>query len=425
MLYKDLFGKTRKNVSGDADSANAKLLIRGGFIDQLSAGVYTWLPLGLRVLRKVENIIREEMDSLGAQEVLLPALHPKENWEQTGRWKSMDVLFKIKSQTDKEYALGATHEEIITPLVKKFLQSYKDLPIKLYQLQTKFRDELRAKSGVLRGREFGMKDLYSFHKNEEDLKAFYPEAVKAYLEIFDRCGLKAYVTKASGGSFTSGFSDEFQVPSSAGEDNIIFCKDCEKKKEDIAYNPEALSDAWACVFCGNDIDKKTSIKSIEVGNIFKLGTKFSDAFDLNYTDEKGQKQKVVMGCFGIGTTRLVGAIVEANHDEAGIRWPKSVSPYEVHLISLLGKDKEGAKVRDAADDLYGELKRAGIDALYDEREDASPGEKFSDADLLGIPVRLVVSAKTLEKKSVEWKDRGAKDMELVPLKKLIDKLKKS
>lgn len=418
MLYRDLFGKTRKTTPADAESVNAKLLLRGGFVDQLMAGVYSWLPLGLRVLRKVENIIREEMDNLGAQEVFLPALHPKENWEQTGRWKSMDVLFKIKSQTGKEYALGPTHEEVITPLVKKFVQSYKDLPVKLYQLQTKFRDELRAKSGVLRGREFGMKDLYSFHRNENELKAFYPEVVKAYLEILDRCGLKAYMTTASGGSFSAGYSDEFQVVSPAGEDVVVICKNCKVKKEDVAYNLEVLSDKGVCEFCGNDLRKAHKEKSIEVGNSFKLGTKFSDAFDLEYVDEDGKRQKVVMGCFGIGTTRLLGSIVEVNHDEAGISWPKAVAPFDAHLIAFTGRT-DGGKVREAADDLYGELNRGGVDVLYDDREDASAGEKFADADLIGIPVRIVVSEKTLAKKSAEVKERKEKKAEFVPINKVL------
>lgn len=422
MLYKNLFGKTRKTTPADAEAENAKFLIRGGFVDPLTSGVYSWLPLGVRVLRKVENIIREEMNALGCQEVLLPALHPKENWDITGRWNSMDVLFRIKSQTDKAYALGPTHEEVITPLVKKFIQSYKDLPVKLYQIQTKFRDELRAKSGVLRGREFGMKDLYTFHADEEDLKTFYPEAVRAYLEIFDRSGLKTYMTTASGGSFTSGYSDEFQVLSPAGEDTIVICKHCQQKGQDVAYNLEVISRSWKCANCGQNLgNEKNQEKSIEIGNSFKLGTKFSDAFDLEYVDETGRARKVVMGCFGIGTTRLVGAIVEANHDERGIIWPASVAPYDAHFISLCGKEG-GSVVKKSADDLYGELKRAGYDVLYDDRDEASAGEKFSDADLIGIPIRLVVSEKSLAKKSVEIKMRSSVQAELVPIKDILKRI---
>lgn len=422
MHYKNLFGKTQKNVSADTESANAELLIRGGFVDPLMAGVYSWLPLGLRVLRKVENIIREEMNALGAQEVLLPALHPKENWNETGRWNSMDVLFKIKSQTGKEYALGPTHEEVITPLAKKFIQSYKDLPVKLYQIQTKFRDELRAKSGVLRGREFGMKDLYTFHRDEEDLKAFYPEAIRAYFEIFDRCGLKAYMTTASGGSFTASYSDEFQVLSPAGEDVIVICKKCADDGKNTAYNLDVFKQIKACVVCGASLHgAEDQEKSIEAGNTFKLGTKFSDVFDLQYLDEKGQRQKVVMGCFGIGTTRLVGAIVEANHDDKGIIWPASVAPFDAHLISLCGKSGSREVVA-AADDLYGQLLRSCKEVLYDDREDASAGEKFGDADLIGLPLRIVVSEKTLAKKSVEIKKRGEKEAKLVPLEKALQEI---
>lgn len=418
MFYRDLFGKTRKTTPADAEAENAKLLIRGGFVDPLMAGVYSWLPLGVRVLRKVENIIREEMDALGCQEVLLPALHPKENWDVTGRWNSMDVLFKIKSQTEKEYALGPTHEEVITPLVKKFVQSYRDLPVKLYQIQTKFRDELRAKSGVLRGREFGMKDLYTFHADEENLKAFYPKAIKAYLEIFDRSGLRAYMTTASGGSFTSGYSDEFQVLSPAGEDVIYICKNCAEDGKNTAYNLEVLKQIEKCAVCGSGLKEvKDKEKSIEIGNSFKLGTKFSDAFDLEYVDETGRARKVVMGCFGIGTTRLVGSIVEAHHDEKGIIWPATVAPYDAHLISLCGKEG-GDAIKKATDALYGELKRAGKDVLYDDRMEASAGEKFSDADLIGIPVRLVISEKTFSKQSVEVKKRSEKKVELVPINKV-------
>ncbi len=392
-------------------------------MDPLMAGVYSWLPLGLRVLRKVENIVREEMDALGAQELFLPALHPKELWDVTGRWQSMEVMFRIKSQTGKEYALGPTHEEIITPLVKKFVQSYKDLPVKLYQIQTKFRDELRAKSGVLRGREFGMKDLYTFHRDEEDLKAFYPEAVKAYLQIFDRCGLRAYMTTASGGSFTTSYSDEFQVLSPFGEDTIVICKGCSGGGGDVAYNLDVVKQISKCIYCSKDLrGEENQKKSIEVGNTFKLGTKFSDAFDLEYVDEKGKRQKIVMGCFGIGTTRLVGSIVEVNNDEKGIIWPASVAPFDVHLLSLSGKGGDKRKITEAADELYGELKRAGKDVLYDDREDASAGEKFSDADLIGVPVRLVVSEKTLAKKSVELKMRSGGAAELVPIKNIAKKI---
>lgn len=411
MLYSNLFPKTLKTPPADEESINAKLLVQAGFVDKVMAGVYNWLPLGLRVLTKVENIIRDEMNNLGAQEVLLPSLHPKELWQKTHRWNTMDVLYKIKSQTGKEIALGPTHEEIITPLVKKFTNSYKDLPVALYQIQTKFRDELRAKSGVLRGREFGMKDLYSFHKSEKGLEGYYPDVIKAYHEIFSRCGLDAVMTTAPGGGFTSGYSDEFQVISPTGEDKIYVCKKCKR-----AYNEEVKIKKCDC---GAVLEKKAE-NAIEVGNTFKLGTKFSDAFKLEYTDEKGKKKKVIMGCYGIGTTRLVGAIVERFNDKHGIIWPKNVAPYHAHLIHL-GENK---KVHKAADDLYNKLQRAGFEVLYDDRHDTQAGEKFVDADLIGCPLRLVVSERTLKKDSVEWKERNKKDSKNIKISKVVDEVGK-
>lgn len=413
MHYSKLFGKTRKSVPAEAESANAKYLLKGGFVDQLSAGIYTWLPLGLRVLRKVENIVREEMENLGAQELLMPALHPKEIWEKTDRWKTMDVLFRTKSQTGKEYALGATHEEVITPLAAKFIQSYKDLPVHLYQIQTKFRDELRAKSGVLRGREFGMKDLYSFHRSHEELQAFYPQAIRAYNEIFSRMGMDIRVTEASGGPFTDKYSHEFHILTPAGEDTLIICAGC-----DFAQNKEIskLKKGAACQKCGGTL---AEVKGIEAGNIFDLGTKFADTFELAYTDEGGKKQQVWMGCYGFGTTRMVGAVVEASHDERGIIWPKSIAPFDVHLVEVKSKKPE---VREAAENLVRDLESRGVGVLYDDREEASAGEKFADADLIGISLRLVVSEKSLEKGSVEWKQRAEKDVNLVPSKDVVGKV---
>ncbi|MEA3272709.1 MAG: aminoacyl--tRNA ligase-related protein [Patescibacteria group bacterium] len=411
MLYSNLFPKTLKTTSSE-ESKNAELLVKAGFVDKVMAGVYTWLPLGLRVLRKVENIIRDEMNNLGAQEVLLPSMHPKENWQKTHRWKTLDVLYKIKSQTGKEIALGPTHEEIITPLVGKFTNSYKDLPVALYQIQTKFRDELRAKSGVLRGREFGMKDLYSFHKSEKGLEGYYPDVIKAYHQIFSRCGLDAVMTTAPGGGFTSGgYSDEFQVVSPTGEDKIYVCKKCKR-----AYNEEVKITKCEC---GAFLDKKAK-NAIEVGNSFKLGAKFSDAFKLDYVDVKGKKKRAVMGCYGIGTTRLVGAIVERFNDKNGIIWPKNVAPFYAHLLKL-GDNKKVSKV---AEGLYAKLRRAGVDVLYDDRIDAQAGEKFADADLIGIPLRLVVSERTLKKDSVEWKERSKKDSKNVKLEKTTKEVEK-
>ncbi len=411
MRYSQLFGKTLREAPADADTANAKFLIQGGFVDQEMAGVYTWLPLGLRTLRKVEQIVREEMDALGAGELFMPSLQPKEYWEKTNRWEGVDILFKLKSQTGKDYALGCTHEEVVTPLARKFAVSYKDLPSAVYQINTKFRDELRAKSGVLRGREFRMKDMYSFHTNQEDLSAFYHRALEAYKKAFARCGLNVKVVQASGGIFTENVSHEFQALTDAGEDMLVACPQC-----DFGQNSEVATrkPGDACPKCQGTL---AQMKGVEVGNIFDLGTKYSDAFDFDFTDEEGRKRRVLMGCYGIGTTRLVGAIVETHHDGKGVRWPKTVAPFAVHLVSLAGKD--GEDILNVAEDLHADLERSGIEVLWDDR-DASPGRKFADADLIGIPLRLVVSAKSLAEGSVEWKERRDADARLVPQQDILE-----
>lgn len=415
MRISRLLTKTSKTAPAEADSANAKYLLQGGFVRQEAAGIYSWLPLGLRVLRKVEDVVRQEMDALGAQEILMPALEPKDPWVATGRWDTVDVLFKVKSQTGKEYALGATHEEIVTPLVASFVRSYHDLPVAVYQIQTKFRDELRAKSGVLRGREFGMKDLYSFHRTQEDLEDFYQKALEVYLKIFRRCGLDAKVVEASGGSFTKKFSHEFQVVTPAGEDVFLACPSCA-----FAQNKEIakLKDGDACPQCGAALGLE---KGIEAGNIFDLGKKFSEVFKLEFTDEDGERKTVLMGCYGIGTTRLVGAIVEASHDERGIVWPKSVAPYHVHLVSLMPKDDATReRVLETSESLVRDLEKAGVEVLWDDRADVSPGEKFADADLLGLPLRLVVSEKSLKEDAVEWKLRSSAESKLVKLNDIVE-----
>ena len=394
MLYSNLFPKASKQAPKDAESANAKFLTQGGFVHQEMAGVYTWLPLGLRVLRNVEKIVREEMNALGAQEILMPALQPKENWEKTKRWIGFDVLFKLKSKIGSEIALGPTHEEIVTPLAGAYVSSYNDLPFAVYQIQNKYRDELRAKAGVLRGREFGMKDLYSFHKDEKDLENYYEKAAKAYLKIFKRCGLDAVRTRATGGAFSK-FSDEFQVIAPSGEDTIYNCPKCK-----IYYNGELVGDGK----CTEGHELEAGQKAIEAGNIFMLKTRFSDAFGLKYLDKDGGQKPIIMGCYGIGTTRLVGAIVEVNNDERGIKWPDEVAPYDTHLIALFGKDKAvNKKIESAAEKIYQSL---GERCLYDDRAEVSAGEKFAVSDLLGIPERIIISEKTLAKSEMEVKDRG-------------------
>ena len=409
MRQSQLFTKTQKNAPKDEMSLNAQLLIRGGFVDKLMAGVYTILPLGWRVMKKIEQIIREEMDAIGGQEIFMPSLQPKENWETTERWKTMDDLYKVKDASDREFALGPTHEEVISPLAKKFLNSYKDLPFAAYQFQNKFRMEKRAKSGILRGREFLMKDLYSFHISQEDLDEYYEKAKIAYKNIFDRAGIgeKTYLTFASGGSFSK-YSHEFQTETDAGEDIIFVCSEC-----NMAFNKEIKDEISHCPECQNHTFHEK--KAVEVGNIFKLGTKYSAPFDLTVMNEKGEKTPVIMGCYGIGLQRLMGTIVELCSDENGILWPESVAPFQVHLISL-GKNKEAEKI-------YKNLEKKNIEVLYDDREEASAGAKFADADLIGIPWRVVVSEKSLAGGGVEVKKRSEKESRVIKIEELSGEIK--
>ena len=563
MRYSQLFGKTRHNPPCDADSKNAQLLTQAGFVEKLAAGIYNILPLGQKVLVKICKIIREEMNAVDGQELLMPALHPIELWEITGRNKTMDsILYRTKASGDKEFVFGPSHEETVTPLAAKYIKSYKDLPLVVYQIQTKFRDEPRAKSGLLRGREFGMKDMYSFHVSEEDLDKYYEKVKKAYFNVFERCGLKAYLIEASGGPFSDKYSHEFSVETPAGEDTIIICDKCgtaqnleiaegkvpnpdahpEKelplkqvhiergfsiednakahgvpsykilktvvyevdetgligvvirgdlnvsdvklenylKKPLRPASPELLKRAglvqgyispvnlsskiklkfiadhsikniknfatganayaedyknanigrdfviddfadlvevksgFKCKKCDKPLKE---IKAVEVGNIFKLGAKYSRAFNLNFTDKDGKSKLVTMGCYGIGTTRLLGTIVEAKYDKNGIIWPENVAPFTVHLVSL-GKDPKAVK---EADKLYEKMKESGVEALYDDRNE-SAGVKFKDADLIGIPLRIVISERTLEKKSVEWKLRDGEKTEFVEISDVVKKI---
>lgn len=571
MRYSKFFGRTSMTIPHDADSVNAKYLTQGGFVEKMAAGIYNYLPLGKRVLDNILQIIREEMNGVDGQEIAMPALHPIELWQQTGRDKTADaILYRTKGAGDKDFVFAPSHEEAVTPLAKKYIQSYKDLPLSVYQIQTKFRNEPRAKSGVLRGREFGMKDMYSFHVDDADLDQYYERVKQAYLNVYERCGVKAYVVEASGGIFSDKISHEFSVVTPAGEDTILVCKKCNiaqnleiaegkihnphdpEEKElpmkevkiergasveenakahkvenskilksvvyklqnggflgvcirgDLQVNEHKLSKyigqevrpatkeelesmglvvgfispvglphvkggvkhaaevskdgktplpfvadhsirdvknfvtgankknvdlvnvnvgrdftmedftdlvsiqaGFACAKCGSKLEEVTAI---EAGNIFKLGTKYSEAFDVNFTDEKGQRKLAIMGCYGIGTTRLVGTIVEASHDEKGIIWPKTVAPFLVHLISL-GAEKD-AEVKKAAENVYEVLQHEGVEVLYDDR-DESAGKKFNDADLIGIPLRIVVSSRTLKEQSVEWKLRSEKDGKLV------------
>lgn len=411
MRYSKLFTKTRKQAPKDELTKNAKLLVRAGFVSKLMAGSYSYLPLGLRVLRKIENIVREEMEAIDGQEVFLPALHPAKNWKQTGGWNNIDVLFKIKSRTEKDYALAQSNEEVITPLIKEYVNSYKDLPVFVYLIQNKYRDELRAKSGVLRGREFGMKDLYSFHIDQQDFENYYEKVKKAYLKVFSRCGLVAKATEASGGSFSEKISYEFMVLTAAGEDDILYCNVCE-----FCINVEIakVKKGDDCPKCKKG--KLNKARASEVGNVFELGQKYTKDFDFYVLDKTGKKVYPYMGCYGIGTTRLVGTVVEKYADDKGMIWPKSVSPYDVHLVEIPDDKISNTETQK----IYETLRKKGIDVFWDDRKEVSAGEKFADADLIGIPVRLVVSKKTDGK--IEWKERGKKKKELLSLEQGIKRL---
>jgi prolyl-tRNA synthetase len=407
MRYSQSFPKTQKEAPSGAEAVNHKLLVRGGFIDQLMAGSWTLLPLGFKVVSKINDIIREELNKTGAQELLMPLLHPKEIWNETGRWDSAkEVMYQFKKE-NKEYALSFTHEEIVVDLIRKHQVSPKDFPIKIYHFSTKFRHELRAKSGILRGREFLMKDLYSAHLTEEDMEKYYNEIIEAYLRIFEKLGLKAKVVEASGGVFTDKNSHEFQVLTKVGEDTVYYCDSC-----DFAQNDEIAKakEGDICPKC-----KKGKIKvskAIEVGNIFPLGTMYSEKMGAFYTDSNGEKKPIWLASYGIGPTRVLGTLAEIYNDDKGLIWPESVSPFQVHLVGL---DKN------SADLAYEKLTDEGIDVLYDDR-DVSAGQKFADADLIGITVRLVSSLKT--GKDLEWKKRNEEKTELISLDEVIKRTKK-
>jgi len=404
MRYSKLFSKTLKTAPANADTANHKLLVQAGFVRQVMAGVYTYTPLGLRVLNKISNIVREEMASVDAQEVLMPMLHPSAIWKQTGGWDKIDVLFKVKSRTGKDYALAQSNEETVTPLVKEWIHSEKDLPLAVYHINFKFRDELRSKSGILRGREFLMKDMYSWHSTQEDFDAFYKKVKAAYMRVFTRLGLVAKATEASGGAFTEKVSYEFEVLTDAGEAPILYCDQCDYcvNIDDIKTYKEGDN----CPICGKD--KLKLAMASEVGNVFDLGTKYCKAFDITIPNEKGEKIYPIMGCYGIGISRTMGVAVETFHDERGIIWPEAIAPFKVHLVSLAGKSET---VQKQADKVYEELVAAGVEVLYDDRAGVGAGTKLADADLIGIPYRAIVSEKTGSK--IEVKRRNEKESKIV------------
>ena len=413
MRQSELFTKTKREAPKDEVSKNAKLLIRGGFVHKEMAGVYSYLFLGQRVIKKIEQIIREEMNAIGGQEITMATLHPSEPWKKTGAWDSVDVLFKIQSRTEKEYALGQSEEEIVTPIVKEYVESYKDLPVAVYQIGQKYRDELRAKSGIMRGREFTMKDMYSYHESQEDFDRFYQIVKEAYLKIFNRMGLVAKVTEASGGNFTEKLSYEFMVLTDAGEDDIVYCEECTHCANiEVSKHKEGN----ACPKCSKG--KLKSAKAAEVGNVFDLGQKYSKDFDFKYKTKDGSEAYPIKGCYGIGVTRLMGTIVEALSDDKGIIWPESVAPYRVHLLTL----GDNEKIKEVSEKLYTDLIEGGVEVIFDDREVAN-GEKFADADLLGMPWRVVVSERSIEAGGAEVKKRGDEKGEIISLGNIIDAVK--
>jgi prolyl-tRNA synthetase len=555
----NLFTKTTRDAPADADTISHRLLVRAGMINQLAAGVYTYLPLGLRTLRKIENIVREEMDKAGGQEVVMPVLNPLEIWQQSGRARTMDVLFTLADRREHQFVLGPTHEEVITQLAARYVQSYRDLPQLLYQIQTKFRDEPRPRAGLMRGREFIMKDAYSFDVDESGLDICYQRMVEAYNNVFKHCGLPTMLVEADSGAIGGKDSREFMVVAESGEDEIIHCPKCsyaantEKAvsakaridngqplpiepvatpgietieevaaflkvspvhtlkavfyiadgqfvfaviRGDLAINEIKLKNQLHCTDlrlatdaevreagviagaaspvglngfkvaaddsvtmasnlvaggnkpathiknvnyprdfkadivadiaiaragdkCANCGGKLAATRGIEVGHIFKLLTRYSEKFNAVYADEKGDSRPMIMGCYGMGVSRLMAAAVEQNHDDKGIIWPVPIAPYQVYLCPLY---RAGSSVAETAENLYTDFQAAGVEVLFDDRED-SPGVKFNDADLLGIPFRVTVSPRTLEKNSVEFKKRSEKQAEIVPLGEITEKLK--
>ncbi len=412
MLQSKLFTKTSKQAPKDETSVNASLLIRAGFVNKEMAGVYSYLPLGLRVLEKIKDIVREELNNIGCQELQMTALQQKDIWEKTNRWSDevVDNWFKTKLKNETELGLAFTHEEPIANIAKFFVSSYKDLPFYAYQFQTKFRNELRAKSGILRGREFLMKDLYSFSTSKEQHNKFYEKMKEVYLKIFNRIGIgeNTYLTMSSGEPFSK-YSFEFQTLTPAGEDTVMYDKKKRLAINKQDYNEEIFKDFG---LKKEDFNFEES-KAIEIGDIYSLGYKYSEGADLNFTNENGKKELVYMGSYGIGINRVMGTVVEVHHDDKGMIWPEEIAPFDIHLLSL-GEDEEILK---ETEKIYKKLQSEGVEVLWDDRT-ITAGNKFADSDLIGIPKRIVVSKKTLEADSVEVKMRNEEDNELVEIKSL-------
>jgi prolyl-tRNA synthetase len=400
-----ILGKARKQAPSDADSVSHKLLSRAGFIDQLGAGIFSLLPLGYLANERLVNIIRQEMRAVDGLEVHLPALQPAALWAETGRLTTIDPpLFRVKDRHDKEFVLGSTHEEVITDLARKHIESYKDLPLAVFQIHTKFRNEVRATGGLLRVRDFQMKDLYSFHATEEELATYYERVKEAYKRVFARCDLKAHVVKADSGTIGGAVSHEFSVEAQAGEDKVAVCMKC-----DFAANVEVFAESEkTCPECGGTIEIRACIEN---GHIFQLGTKYSAAMGAMFTDDTGQKKPLVMGCYGIGVGRLLATVVETHNDDKGMIWPAAVAPADLHILAL----QPGVVA--AAQEFAKKLSEKR-DVLFDSR-DITPGQKFAEADLIGIPWRVVMSEKTQAKGVVEITERKTGQQTLQPIEEFL------
>ena len=404
MFWSKVFLPTLKDTPQDAEVISHQLMLRSGMIRRVTSGIYTWLPIGLKVLRKVENIVREEMDASGAQEVLMPMVQPKELWEETQRWEKMGPeLLRIQDRHERDFCLGPTHEEVITDLIRNNIKSYKELPLNLYQIQTKFRDEVRPRYGVMRGREFLMKDSYSFNLDEDSLNESYVLMKEAYKKILDRLGLQFKIVKADSGAIGGDASEEFHVLAENGEDTIAI-----SDSSDFAINTELLLEE------GEDIESlqgKPSPdgegiieikKGIEVGHIFQLGKVYTDAMKANVLDNEGKAQNLYMGCYGIGVSRLVAAAIEQNNDDKGIIWPEAMTPFEVNIIAI-GFDKD-EKIAKASTDLYSKLSSMGYEVMLDDRKDGY-GTKMKDAELIGIPINIIIGKQYLQNGEIELKHR--------------------
>jgi len=407
MKQSKLFSKTKKQAPKGTQAISHKFLIKADFISQVSSGIYNFLPLGWRVYKKIENVIREEMQGVGGEEIFMCSLIPQRLWVETKRWTEIDPpLFKVKDRHKKMFGLGPTHEEIITDLIRKRVKSYKDLPFSLFQIQNKFRNEMRPTGGLLMTRAFIMKDLYSFHSSEKDLKSFYEKVKKAYFRIFKRCGLKSICVEADPGTIGGKSSHEFMVVSKDGEDKIVMCPKC-----NFGSNLEKAGKVKKCPECKTILKIQ---KAIEVGHIFALGTKYSEAMKANFTDKLGSSHPIIMGCYGIGLPRLLSVIVEVNHDQEGIVWPQSVAPFDVHLLAL----ENSNQVKKVSEKIYKDLQKSNIKVLYDDREEKTAGQKLIDTDLIGIPWRIVVSERSLSKNCVEIKKRDKKKVSLISPSKI-------